>query len=413
MALRDFYAVSDGLAPPPAEPISIASGLAVEPPPARPHPVRQKSAGAGQSQDMAVKLEQARLRLQQALCSHPAASRLLLAELDKSGSEAEDARDSACLSIVQGVAADKVDSGQMSRSAAEIEAERLRLAETRLFASCLLKVADQALKAKIGDAAFTSEVNGLRRELSHWRQQMIECNTGLVTFVACKQKSVHLSFEDLTQEGIIGLIKAVDRFDASRGICFSTYAVFWIKQAISRLILKQEKVVRLPVALAEKASVVFEAMRNFFLECNRWPSLEELRASCDLSMEDIKTISNYYQDTHSLDAAISEDADDLSLLDKLRQTQFPSPLSDLIEHNLSDYVERLILGLPEKEAAIITMRFGLRNHSEMTLQAIADQLQLTRERVRQIQNQALQKLKQQFGFDLLPFLEPNDILNDI
>jgi len=93
----------------------------------------------------------------------------------------------------------------------------------------------------------------------------------------------------------------------------------------------------------------------------------------------------------------------------LKQQQFALPLNELIDRNLSLYLDNVVSGLPEKEATILTMRFGLKNHTEMTLQAIADQLHVTRERVRQIQNQALQKLKQQFGHDLAPFLEANDI----
>ena len=95
-------------------------------------------------------------------------------------------------------------------------------------------------------------------------------------------------------------------------------------------------------------------------------------------------------------------------MDTLIQQQFLSPLNDLINSNLSLFIAHIIASLPEKEAAILNMRFGLKNHSEMTLQAIADQLQVTRERVRQIQNQALQTLKQQFGYELSPFLESND-----
>jgi RNA polymerase primary sigma factor len=285
------------------------------------------------------------------------------------------------------------------------------LQQAHIFPVFLLKVAEQAQKQlaqpEYTDIAYRSRLIAYRMNLQQVRQKMIASNTGLVAFVACKYKTVSLSFEDLMQEGSIGLIKAVDRFDASRGIRFSTYAIFWIKQAISRLIVKQEKVVRLPIALAERSSVVFEVMRNSYLEHNRWPSLLEIKAQCDLSMDDIKTISSYYQSTHSLDSAQSDDGDDQTLMATLPQHQFAQPLNELIDSNLSLYIGKVVASLPEKEAAILNMRFGLHNHHEMTLQAIADQLHVTRERVRQIQNDALKKLKQQFGYDLLPFLEPN------
>ncbi len=269
--------------------------------------------------------------------------------------------------------------------------------------------AERELDADSAEAAeFKKRIGKASRELRSLRQQMIAANTGLVAFVAHKYKTSNLSFEDLMQEGLVGLIKAVDRFDAERGICFSTYAIYWIRQAISRLIVKQEKIVRLPVALAEKSATVFEAMRNCYLKYERWPNLAELKAACDLSEQDIKTISSYYQATHSLDAAIGDDDDNLELMAKMQQHQFSLPLDELIDQDLAQYVDKAVASLPEKQAAILTMRFGLRDQTEMTLQAVADQLHVTRERVRQIQNEALKKLKQQFGFDLMLFLEPKD-----
>lgn len=158
------------------------------------------------------------------------------------------------------------------------------------------------------------DLNGYRTKLAQsvqtlqrLRQQMIAGNVRLVAFIANKYKTTALSFDDLLQEGVVGLIKAVDRFDPYRGYRFSTYAVPWIKQAISRLIVKQEKTVRLPVALAEKASTVFEAMRKAYLQTERWPSVEQLKTLCDLSEDEIKTIRSYYQATHSLDEETGED----------------------------------------------------------------------------------------------------------
>ncbi|MGZ5056958.1 MAG: sigma-70 family RNA polymerase sigma factor [Methylobacter sp.] len=253
-------------------------------------------------------------------------------------------------------------------------------------------------RTKLGRAAL---------KLQKTRQEMIARNMGLVAYVAHKYKTTALGFDDLLQEGVVGLIKAVDRFDPERGYQFSTYAMPWIKQAISRLIIKQEKSVRLPVALAEKACVVFEAMRVTYLQTERWPSVEQLKKLCDLSEDEIKTIRSYYQATHSLDDRGDED-DGLALMERMQQQQFAQPLDELTGCNLSQYLNQVVATLPEKEAAILNMRFGLKNHAEMTLQAVADRLQVSRERVRQIQNDALKKLKNQFGCDLLLFLEAND-----
>ncbi len=258
------------------------------------------------------------------------------------------------------------------------------------------------------DDLYRRKVERCRAELKNLRQQMIANNNGLVAFVAHKYKINSLSFDDLMQEGLVGLIKAVDRFDPARGICFSTYAIYWIRQAISRLIVKQDKVVPLPVALAEKASVVFEAMRNSYLQKERWPTLSELKQSCDLSEQEIKTISSYYQATHTLDASAQEEDDNMEMMEKMQQQQFSLPLEQLIDSDLVQYMDKAVASLPEKQAAILAMRFGLKNHTEMTLQAVADHLNVTRERVRQIQNEALKKLKHQFGFDLMLFLEPKD-----
>ena len=276
------------------------------------------------------------------------------------------------------------------------------------FPALLIRLAQELPKTTKLEPEYKAQLASCWRQLQDTRQQIIIKNTGLVAFLAFKYKTSNLSLDDLLQEGTVGLIRAVDRFDAERGLCFSTYAVFWIKQAISRLIVKQEKVVRLPVALAEKASQVFEIMRRCYLDHQRWPTEAELMAQCSLTLEEIKTVSRYYQATHSLDANLSEENDDYSLMDNLKQQQFSLPLNELIDANLSLYLNNVIASLPEQEATIINLRFGLKNHTEMTLQAIADQLQVTRERVRQIQNQALKKLKQQFGYDLLPFLETND-----
>jgi len=155
-------------------------------------------------------------------------------------------------------------------------------------------------------------------------------------------------------------------------------------------------------------------MRSHYLANQRWPSLKQLmnllQDNQGLSEDEINAIHRYYQAQYSLDASTqSDDGDDgLELMTRMRQEQFALPLDELIQRDFSRYLNDAVDSLPAKEADIINMRFGLKNHTEMTLQAVADQLQVTRERVRQIQNRALDKLRLRFGFDLMPFLETND-----
>ncbi|MDD4913751.1 MAG: RNA polymerase sigma factor RpoD/SigA [Methylococcales bacterium] len=350
---------------------------------------------------LAVEMNQARLALLTLLLENPLAAERLTGHLNSLGNRApqpslwED-------DPVQGLPDSRACCHPGSSAAGR----------PRLFPAMLIRIAGQleitATESLELDEAYRIRLRECRLHLAGLRQKMIVGNIRLVGFIAYKYRITSISHEDLLQEGIVGLIKAVDRFDPERGIRFSTYAVFWIRQAISRLINRQEKVVHLPMALAEKATVVYEIMRNGYLENNRWPSLAEIKSRCSLSMEEIKTVSSYYQSTHALDAQPSADNGEQSLLDTLKQQQFLLPLNELINTNLSLFVASVVASLPEKEATILNMRFGLKNHSEMTLQAIADQLHVTRERVRQIQNQALHKLKQQFGYELSPFLESND-----
>jgi RNA polymerase primary sigma factor len=433
MALRDFYSLSDTPfqtivdTPAPVSPlavgfISVNSVMLPCTDAVLAEPETPTEPEISATHSLAIQMEQARIQLLESIITYPAALKLLNEKLGCDQNEGVEFSlagndESMFSSIVQEIHFVQPDSQNLAIQSLpankELDAVQTSYRKMHVFPALLLRVAEQIGKQRLSSSAaeanYKIKLHEQRRHLHHIRQKMIAANSGLVAFVAYKHKTSSLSFDDLMQEGSIGLIKAVDRFDPNRGIRFSTYAVFWIKQAISRLILKQEKVVRLPIALAEKASAVFDAMRICYLENNRWPSVIELEAQCKLTPDEIKTISGYYQATHSLDASLSEENDDQTLMATLKQHQFALPLNELIDKNLSLYLDNVVAGLPEKEATILNMRFGLKNHTEMTLQAIADQLHVTRERVRQIQNQALQKLKQQFGHDLAPFLEANDI----
>ena len=238
------------------------------------------------------------------------------------------------------------------------------------------------------------------------RQAMINGNLRLVTFIARQYNFQSMSFNDLIQDGTIGLIKAVDRYDWRRAVRFSTYAIYWIRQTISRAMVRQEKMVRLPYNIAAKATAVFETMNTWLVQNNKWPSTAELAVSCNMPEQEVKAIVEYYQPTVSLDGSINDDEDMPELIATMEQHHYPQPLNSLTSSALKKILRKAVGTLPEREADIINCRFGLDNDHEMTLQDIADKMSLTRERVRQIQNSALSKLKANFSGDLKDFLEP-------
>ena len=238
------------------------------------------------------------------------------------------------------------------------------------------------------------------------RQAMINGNLRLVTFIAKQYNNQSMPFTDLIQDGTVGLIKAVDRYDVNRGVRFSTYAIYWIKQTISRAMVRQEKMVRLPFNMAAKASAVFETMNNYLIQNNKWPSIHELAKLCKLPEDEVKAIVHNYQPIISLDSNVNDDDDMPEMIATLEQDHFPQPLSGVVSSSLKMCLRQAVDSLTQREADIINCRFGLNNDHEMTLQDIAEKMSLTRERVRQIQNNALLKLKNSFSSELVDFLEP-------
>ncbi|MGD0960967.1 MAG: sigma-70 family RNA polymerase sigma factor [Methylomonas sp.] len=409
MALRDDYAISETqafsgshpmtaaqTAPRLAFPAPLKAAAEAQTTVSRPH----EPSSAVSSHALALEMEEKRRALLDLLLRNPQSRHLLTTQFTQTFKE----------NLHYSLAANDTEpQNKVVQSADFVQSDADTFnADLHIYPVVLIRLASQMESVPDADSVFCAEIQKSRKKLEAIRQKMIVGNKGLVAFLAFRYKTSHLSIDDLHQEGMIGLIRAVDRFEAKRGVCFSTYAVFWIKQAISRLVIKQEKVVRLPMALAEKAAGVFEIMRNHYLDNQSWPSLTELQSQCGLPAEELKTISNYFQATHSLDASVSEEQPDHTLLDNLQQQQFPLPEIELINNNLALHLGNIVASLPAIEAAVLNMRFGLKNHTEMTLQAIADQFNLTRERVRQIQNQGLKKLKQQFGNELAPFLESYD-----
>ena len=271
--------------------------------------------------------------------------------------------------------------------------------------SFLIQVANRIVKdSSNSDSLIVREIAALEKRIGLLRSKMVTSNIGLVKFMARQYRTQHMSFEDLQQEGIIGLIKAVDRFDHTRQLRFSTYATYWVRQTIARSMSKNEKLIRIPINLAPKAPAVFQMMEAQFIKTNRWPNASDLAKLCEMTEDEISTILDFYRPTVSLDGDHNDD-ETTSMIEYMEQDQFPSAIKTISDDSLKENLQIAINALPEKEASVICCRYGLGNQAEMTLQDIANRLRVTRERVRQIQNSGLKKLNLQFGCQLNAFLE--------
>lgn len=272
----------------------------------------------------------------------------------------------------------------------------------------LLQVTEKTIATTRNDKAYRQRLLQQCHKLEDLRQSIVMRNRKLVAFIARRMKTGNVDVHDVMQEGMVGLLKAVDRFDHRRDIRFSTYASYWIKQTISRLVVRQDKIVRLPFGLAEKASQVVDIMRTYYLENHRWPGVEYIKSHCELSVNEIKTIVRFYQTGQPASSDENNDEPDQDIMANLEQQSFRQPLDELTQDQLNRFIIEAIDTLPQREADILALRFGLKHHQETTLQGIAEQMHVTRERIRQIQNIALQKLRDNFGFELQPFLQTHD-----
>jgi len=235
------------------------------------------------------------------------------------------------------------------------------------------------------------------------RQQLAEANNKLVLFIANQYKAGFLDFEDLVQEGQTGLLKAVDRFDYRLGFQFSTYAGYWIRQAISRSLSRCERLVRIPCGQVANINKVYRAKNELMARTGLDPSTKELAEYTKLSSDDINTIMSISQTVMSLEGPEDEE-DAFAPIDFLEQQIFTHAFSSIADADLERLLAKAIDSLNSREAKVICSHFGVDTDKEMTLQEIGSELNLTRERVRQIQVMALNKIKNNFGQQLMCFL---------
>jgi len=273
------------------------------------------------------------------------------------------------------------------------EVDLAKAIEAGLYAERLLDAEDMPEGASVPDGVGEAELRRLVLDGEDAKDRFIRANLRLVVSIARRYVRSGMPMLDLIQEGNTGLVRAVEKFDYVRGYKFSTYATWWIRQAISRAIAQQERTVRLPVHLVEDVNRMRNVARQLTRELGNDPEPEQIAVAMDVPVERVRELMRWSQDTVSLDTPVGDDGD-TNLGDLVADSDSPSPEDVVLAAMERTRIEGLLNHLDDRSAGIMRARYGLEDGREHSLTEVATRFSLSRERIRQLEIQALGRLRE-------------------